>query len=77
MAKLSPPRPLEDLNLHLQHPVLAAQLDQFPLLGARQSLLAGGVDSVLLHPAPQARLTDPQVPRDLSDRVSLIDKIQR
>lgn len=60
---------LEDLVLHLQHPGAAAQLNQLATLVAGDPVLAPGIDLVDGHPTAQTRLADPEILRDLRDRL--------
>jgi len=62
-------RPLEDLHLKFQPAFILAELCQILFLGATQLCLAAFViDLGLCQPIPQARLADPQLLRQLSDR---------
>jgi len=61
--------PLEDLDLHLQDPVAAAQLDQLRPLVPGRAIGPAGLHVIGLHPAAQTRLGDPEITRDLRDRV--------
>ena len=67
---------LEYLDLHLQHPVAAAQLDKLLVLVCRDTGLATGVDRVAVHPVPQAGLADPEITGGLADRIALGNQIQ-
>src|SRR3954449_2439643 len=66
-------RPLEDLDFHLQSPLVPAQLDELLFLLARQlSSAAVIVDVGLGHPVPQTRLGDAQLLRQLRDGLGLL-----
>jgi hypothetical protein len=61
--------PLKDLNLHGLNAVLPAQSHQLGAFVAVQTLLHTLIDVDLTHPVAQARIRDPQVTGDLSDRL--------
>jgi len=70
----TPPRWSHPSDHRAHHPPTAtdtpcAHLHQLGALGARQTLPAAGIDVVDLHPPAQARLADPQILRDLGDRL--------
>jgi hypothetical protein len=60
-------RPFHDLQLCLEHPVPASQLDQLPLLRRGQPLRPAAVDGVLGDPAAQTGLSDAEIPGHLGD----------
>lgn len=66
----------EDVDLHLQHPIAAPQLNQLIALGAGQSLLAASTDIALLHRAIQTRLADPSVLCDPENRLTPCDQVK-
>jgi len=55
--------------LQLEHPSLATQRDQLGRLVTRQGRPAKVIDVGLGHPVPQTRLRDPEILRDLADRL--------
>jgi hypothetical protein len=63
-------RPLEDLVLHLQPALIAAELSEFLLLARAQARIIAAIIGVgLSHPVPQARLADRQLFRQRRDRL--------
>lgn len=67
---------LEDSVLHLENAHPASKVDELLALLGRQTLGAARSDIVLLHPAAQTRLTDPQARRDPRNRLPVTCQIQ-
>ena len=62
-------RGLQTLDLHRLHPGLSAQLEELLALAACQGLPPAGVNVIDRHHPAQTRLTDPEIRRDLRDRL--------
>src|SRR6476646_5505848 len=61
--------PLQDLDLHRLGAVLTPQPHKLGLLIARETLALAFIDIGLGHPTTQTRLGDPEILRDLRDRL--------
>jgi ribosomal protein L37E len=78
-TKPNPAGPPSTFAVHLRSRsrFLRRSLDQLTLLRADQPLPAARVAGVMLHPALQTRIADPQVPHDLGHRLTGRAQIQR